>query len=675
MMVKLETLNRELEKQNDILRALCDEYLSIYLVDFNTGKYEIYRVTDRMSGEIAKIAKNSRNYTEMMETYFTEHVLEDDVAYLRKATEPETVLARLKEQKNYTIRYRVKENSQGILYLDVQYADVSKSPEECIVIMAYRRVDSIVKKELEVKQETMRDMENILRTSGIGIWSIETEEGKPSRMYADAMMRELLGVDENISPEDCYTWWHDRIDENFVGRVEESVAEIIETGRSEVNYLWNHPLLGMIYVRCGGIHDTTYKCNGNRVKGYHQDVTEIMLIKKRQEKETMDALKEAKRASLAKTEFLSHMSHDIRTPLNGILGMLTIADKNPKDEKRQQEARQKIRQEAEHLLSLVNDVLEISKIESSEVSISNEPFDIRSVLDNTMGLMHPQAVEHGVELSLEYGAMLHPYLMGSPLHLRQILINVIGNAIKYNKPNGKVSIYMEETGCVKNCVTCRFSIADTGIGMSEEFLEHIFEPFTQEASGARTEYQGTGLGMVIVREIVNQMGGTVTVESEPGAGTKVTVEVPLVINENPVKAEEVQQQPPADCMKGITVLLAEDNKLNQEITQYMLEEAGASVVIAENGEEAVQMFLNSAPGDFNCILMDIMMPVMDGYEASRLIREADRADAKMIPIIALSANAFSEDVQRALEAGMNTHMGKPIQSDRLVATISRNCRR
>lgn len=665
----------ELEKQNDILGALCDEYLSIYLVDFNTGNYEIYRVTDRMNGEIAKIARNSRNYAEMMETYFTEHVIEEDVAYLRKATEPETVLARLKEQKNYTVRYRVRENAQGMLYLDVQYTDVSRSPEECIVIMAYRRVDSIVKKELEVKQETMRDMESILRTSGIGIWSIETEEGKPSRMYADAMMRELLGVDENISPEDCYTWWHDRIDENFVSRVEESVAEIIETGRSEVNYLWNHPLLGMIYVRCGGIHDTTYKRNGNRVKGYHQDVTEIMLIKKRQEKETMDALKEAKRASLAKTEFLSHMSHDIRTPLNGILGMLTIADRNPMDGKRQQEARQKIRQEAEHLLSLVNDVLEISKIESSQVSISNEPFDIRNVLDNTMGLVHPQAVERGVELSLDYGAVSYPYLMGSPLHLRQILINVIGNAIKYNKPNGKVNIYMEETGCAKNSVTCRFVIADTGIGMSEEFLEHIFEPFTQEASGARTEYQGTGLGMVIVREIANQMGGTVAVESQLGMGTTVTIEVPLSISEDTGKKEEVLQQPSADCMAGITVLLAEDNKLNQEITQYMLEEVGASVVIAENGEEAVRRFLNSAPGDFDCILMDIMMPVMDGLEAARMIRKADRADAKMIPIIALSANAFSEDVQRALEAGMNTHMGKPVQIDKLVATISRYCRK
>ena len=665
----------ELEKQNDILGALCDEYLSIYLVDFNTGNYEIYRVTDRMNGEIAKIARNSRNYAEMMETYFTEHVIEEDVAYLRKATEPETVLARLKEQKNYTVRYRVRENAQGMLYLDVQYTDVSRSPEECIVIMAYRRVDSIVKKELEVKQETMRDMESILRTSGIGIWSIETEEGKPSRMYADAMMRELLGVDENISPEDCYTWWHDRIDENFVSRVEESVAEIIETGRSEVNYLWNHPLLGMIYVRCGGIHDTTYKRNGNRVKGYHQDVTEIMLIKKRQEKETMDALKEAKRASLAKTEFLSHMSHDIRTPLNGILGMLTIADRNPMDGKRQQEARQKIRQEAEHLLSLVNDVLEISKIESSQVSISNEPFDIRNVLDNTMGLVHPQAVERGVELSLDYGAVSYPYLMGSPLHLRQILINVIGNAIKYNKTNGKVNIYMEETGCAKNSVTCRFVIADTGIGMSEEFLEHIFEPFTQEASGARTEYQGTGLGMVIVREIANQMGGTVAVESQLGMGTTVTIEVPLSISEDTGKKEEVLQQPSADCMAGITVLLAEDNKLNQEITQYMLEEVGASVVIAENGEEAVRRFLNSAPGDFDCILMDIMMPVMDGLEAARMIRKADRADAKMIPIIALSANAFSEDVQRALEAGMNTHMGKPVQIDKLVATISRYCRK
>lgn len=405
--------------------------------------------------------------------------------------------------------------------------------------------------------------------------------------------------------------------------------------------------------------------SGIRKKSYH-----LLEVKNG---ELQAAIHEAQKANQAKTEFLSHMSHDMRTPINGIMGMLNIAEKNPEDLARQEDCRKKIKTSAEHLLSLINDVLDINKMESGNIEVADEMFSLKELLRNCAVIVGGQASTRNVKLTTDFeepGRLEHEYFVGSPLHMKQILINIAGNAVKYNKPMGSVHLacreIAEEDGTAKIC----FEISDTGIGMSQEYQKHIFEPFTQEESGARTNYQGTGLGMTITKKLVDNMGGTIELESEIGKGSKFTVVLPLKIAVFEEKKEEEKEEDQTQ-IAGKHVLLVEDNELNQEIAQYMLEEMGMEVTLATNGKEAVDLFEKSAPGDYQMILMDIMMPIMDGHEATRTIRSLDRPDASTIPIAAMTANAFAEDVKAAKDAGMNEHIAKPLEPEVIESALKR----
>lgn len=389
------------------------------------------------------------------------------------------------------------------------------------------------------------------------------------------------------------------------------------------------------------------------------------LLLEKKNGELQVAIQEAERANQAKTEFLSHMSHDIRTPINGIMGMLNIAEKNPEDLDRQADCREKIKTSARHLLSLINDVLDISKLESGTVELSCEVFSINELLHNCEVIVGGQAADRNVTLITDFpeeGQLMHGYFLGSPLHIKQILINIAGNCVKYNKPMGSVNFKCSELSAKDGIAQICFEISDTGIGMSKEYLEHIFEPFTQEEGGARTNYQGTGLGMTITKNLVDRMGGTIQIESEIDQGSIFTVILPLPIAEAPQAQEETEKRERAETA-GMPVLLVEDNELNQEIAHYMLAERGLEVTVAANGHEAVELFRKSQPDTYRIIFMDVMMPVMNGYEATRAIRSMDRPDAAKIPIIAMTANAFAEDVKNAKEAGMNEHITKPLEPE------------
>jgi CheY-like chemotaxis protein/two-component sensor histidine kinase len=326
---------------------------------------------------------------------------------------------------------------------------------------------------------------------------------------------------------------------------------------------------------------------------------------------------------------------------------------------------------AEHLLSLVNDVLQMSRLENSRPAAEEEPFDLRAVLEDCIAILSPLAQERDVLLELDTSALRHRRVIGDPLYLKQILMSVIDNALKYNRPHGSVFVRAEETAFREGTADCRFVIEDTGIGIGEDFKEHIFEPFTQEHQDARTNYSGTGLGMSIVKRLVDQLEGTVEVDSRTGKGSVVQIALPLRVDRAPgPRAEEAVREERVD-IAGMHVLLVEDNEINCEIVEFMLRDAGAQVVTANDGKAAVDAFEASDPGRFDCILMDLMMPVMSGYEAARVIRGLDRADAGTVPIIALSANAFAEDVALAKDAGMNEHLAKPVDVQRMFQLMSR----
>ena len=385
--------------------------------------------------------------------------------------------------------------------------------------------------------------------------------------------------------------------------------------------------------------------------------------------ELLIAAKKAEAANEAKTEFLQRMSHDIRTPINGICGMLDVADHYADDMKKQTECRGKIKEASHLLLELVNDVLDMSKLESGEVVLEEIPFNLSSISREVFVVIEQIAAEQNIRIVWEKKEITHRDFIGSPEYVKRVMMNILSNAVKYNRENGHIYITCTEIPSEQpGMTTMEFVCRDTGIGMTEAFQKQIFEPFAQEHTGSRTKFAGTGLGMPISKKLIEKMGGTITFESAEGIGTTFVIRVPFKIDLD-VDIREEQADVSEKSIKGLHILLAEDNELNMEIAEFMFQNEGTEVTKAWNGQEAVELFEKSRPGEFDVILMDIMMPVMNGYEAAKMIRSLDREDAKVIPIIAMTANAFAEDRLRAKEAGMNEHIAKPVDAKLLVKII------
>lgn len=385
--------------------------------------------------------------------------------------------------------------------------------------------------------------------------------------------------------------------------------------------------------------------------------------------ELLAAAKKAEAANEAKTEFLQRMSHDIRTPINGICGMVNMADHYADDMEKQTEYRTKVKEASNLLLELVNDVLDMSKLESGEVVLEESPFNLSKIFEEVLVVIEQIAAEQNIRIVWEKKEIKHRALIGSPRYVKRVMMNILSNAVKYNRENGQIHISCREIPSEQpETTTMEFVCRDTGIGMTEEFQKYVFEPFAQEHTGSRTKFTGTGLGMPITKKLVEKMGGTITFESEKGVGTTFVIQVPFKIDMDADKREE-QTDVSENSIKGLHILLAEDNELNMEIAEFVLQNEGADVTKAWNGQEAVELFRNSKPGEFNVILMDIMMPVVNGYEATKMIRSLDREDAKKIPIIAMTANAFTEDRIKAKAAGMDEHIAKPVDVELLIKVI------
>ena len=436
---------------------------------------------------------------------------------------------------------------------------------------------------------------------------------------------------------------------------------------SDTEVFHNLPLsvTGVIFLYC--LIFSIFWFWGYRINLMHQK--QELEKEEKFKKELLIAAKKAEAANRAKTEFLQRMSHDIRTPINGICGMVDIADHYADDMEKQIEYREKVKSASHLLLEMLNDVLDMSKLESDEVMLEEIPFNLSGICEEVLVVVEQMAIEQNIRIMWEENEIIHRNRIGSPAHVKRILMNILSNAVKYNKENGSIYISCRELiSEQQDMTTIEFVCRDTGIGMTDEFQKHIFEPFAQEHTGSRTKFAGTGLGMPITKKLVEKMGGTITFESEEGVGTKFVVLIPFKIDMEADQRKE-QEDVSEKSIKGLHILLAEDNELNMEIAEFMLQNEGADVTKAWNGQEAVELFRKSKPGEFDVILMDIMMPVMNGYEATKLIRFLDREDARMIPIIAMTANAFTEDRLRAKEAGMDEHIPKPVDVKLLLKVI------
>lgn len=442
---------------------------------------------------------------------------------------------------------------------------------------------------------------------------------------------------------------------------------------------------------CNMETDAVYQ---NDLEKTNQSLAAALMEENKYKEELKEAYDAAMKAKQAKNEFLSNMSHDMRTPLNGIIGMTTVAKNYVDNPKKVAEYLNKIEKTSKYLLELINNVLDMSKIESKDTKITEEELLLSDLIQSVAMIVQPKVVDKKHKCTIQVHDVKHERLLGDFLHLNQILINVVGNAIKYTPQGGNITMDITEQSSGSGCANLQFVISDNGIGMSSGFLPHLFEMFTQERNQARTHARGSGLGMAITYHLIVMMGGTMDVQSELGTGSVFTICLPLKIAtkhkpeielgpyvihveedmENWLTVEEPEETP-AESLEGNRFLVAEDNEINMEIITEILQQRHAVVEKAENGRIAYEMFAASEPGYYDIILMDIKMPVLNGYDASKKIRGADHADAKSIPIIALSADAFPDDIARAKEMGMNAHIAKPIDFSKLYEEVTKYVRK
>ena len=665
-----KNVHRRLELESDILNALCASYRALYRVNLDTDTAEPYAISAKMRPEVALLMEPRLPYSLAIERYITRFVQPTDQNRLRVQTSAVAILARLADEDSFTLRYRVQPNPSKQQYFNLY---VARTGTPHVVVIGFRNIDRL----LESVERGQHELEQTLAAARIGLFRLEFEEDCPPRLFANDTMCGLLGIEpDTLTPEQAFAYWQSRVDPAYLDTAQAGVDAILKTGIGEVNYPWNHPKLGVIYIRCGGVPDQNFDRPGSAIKGYHQDITDTVITRKKQEEELAQvnvqlqrAVEDANRAMAAKSEFLSRMSHDIRTPINAILGMLDIAEKYHEDYARLDDCAHKIRSAANHLLSLVNDVLDMNRLENGQAKLVEAPADLNELVHDCVIMTQTQAERDGLTMTTDHITVEHNRVRCYALQLRQILINLLSNAVKYNRPGGNITLRADELYCNGKTVTVQYTVRDTGIVMSEEFQQHIFEPFTQENPGARTKYTGSGLGLSIVRELVEQMGGTIQLESLLGEGSLFIVTLSFALDTAP--AEDTPAEAPAADLQGMRVLVAEDNALNMEITQFMLDELHVAYECAENGAEALCLYKNAPAGHFDAILMDMMMPVMDGTAAAAAIRALPREDAADIPIIALTANVCADVSTDAAYADMNDCLFKPVQPSHLQATLAK----
>ena len=667
----LEQTQEQLKESLAFTDFFLDQYISAYYVDLKDGSYKVYRRTEELEREYPIVD----NYFSSLKDYINKAVHPDDRAGLTAIMEPHNLKEKLQASPSFTHTFKdISSESERVYRVQV----IRGADEDH---MAFGFLD--MTEEYQEQQKHLLGAiplsSDVLTKANIGLWSFELDEGCEPRMYADEAMLGLIGLDHQIPPEETYHAWYDNIDDGSYDLVADAVAKMTSGEHAEVQYPWHNPNGETWIVRCGGVRNFEYT-KGIRIEGTHQNVSELLHYdeeqRKREEKQRLDELArvQAEASSKAKTEFLFNMSHDIRTPMNAILGFTDIAMNHIDEPDRVGDSLKKIKISGGHLLNLINDILEMSRIEAGKMEIVPVPINAYEVTEGVVTMSRSLAETKDITFNVKADSLKNPYIYSDELHTNQVIINLISNAIKYTNPGGTVDYSVEQiSDPVDGIARYRVTVKDNGIGMSEEFQKHLFESFSREQSATVSKQEGAGLGLAIVKKIVDLMGGTISVQSKLGEGSTFVVELPLkVMDEKAIEEFEASRKKDTIAIDEISfdgqkVLLVEDNEMNREIATEILEEVGLVIDTAEDGAIAVRKEMENGPSYYDFILMDIQMPVMDGYEATAEIRKMP--DADRLPIIALSANAFKEDMDRSIAAGMNAHVAKPIDVKTLFETM------
>ena len=664
--------NDRLEEEKQILESLSSDFTAIYYLEVNSGKFEPVHIRDKSNA--SELIKNYLEYKD-----FYEYAYQYAMHYIPKEEQPEflwwfskdNLKTLLKNQASLTQHYHSHPNAQNHQYFETKVVKVSEDEESCHVLLGFRYIDDIIEKERAAQKrlqdaldETKRSNETIstIAKSYSSIYQLDLVEDTyekisgseiiPKTGCASQKMYEVC--EQEVAPE-YRNIIHQFVDiKTLASRLEKEDDILVEYRMADGNW---HKLRYIVRKRDE---------NGKAI----QAIATIRTISetKRKELNLFFEAEQAKREAKIKTRFLQNMSHDMRTPLNGIAGMLHIADQNPDDLELQKSTRNKIHQSLNYLISLVNDVLDMNDLESDHFTEEEADFDVTKLLGSINIDAQQLAQDKNIQYILDWyeGQLSHSNFRGYPIYLSRILMIVVQNAVKFTPENGEIHVWMNEKILDDSTSLLEFRCKDNGIGMSQDFIKHAFDLFAQENSSSRSTYQGTGLGLPIAKKLVDYMHGEIHLESEKGVGTTVYIQIPFKLGkqiENKAKFTE------SVSLEGLHALVAEDNDLNMEIVKYMLERNGIQVVCAKDGQEVVSLFEQSQSNEYDFILMDIMMPKLNGLDATRKIRSLKRADAKTIPIIAMSANAFVEDMLNSKVAGMNMHLAKPLDEAKLIDAL------
>lgn len=664
--------NDRLEEEKQILESLSSDFTAIYYLEVNSGKFEpVHIQNETNASELIKSCSGYKDFYEYAYQYAMRYIPKDEQPEFLWWFSRDNLKSLLKTQVSLTQNYRCYPNAQNHQYFETKVVKVSEDEESCHVLLGFRYIDDIIKKEKATQKRLQNALEEIKRSnetisaiakSYSSIYKVDFETDTYERITGSDVIpktgcasEKMFDVcEQDVAPEYRNIIHQFANIETLTSRLEKEKDVLAEYRMADGNW---HKLRIIVSKR---------NANGKAI----QAIATIRIISetKRKELNLFFEAEQAKREAKIKTRFLQSMSHDMRTPLNGIAGMLHIADQNPKDLELQKTTRNKIHQSLNYLISLVNDVLDMNDLESDHFTEEEVDFDITKLVGNMNIVAQQLAQEKNIQYVLDWyeGQLSHSSFRGFPIYLSRILSIVVQNAVKFTPENGEIHVWMNEKCLDDSTSLLEFRCKDNGIGMSQDFIQHAFDLFAQEDSSSRSTYQGTGLSLSIAKKLVEYMHGNIQLESEKGVGTTVYIQIPFKLGRSIENKNNRNQQ---ISLEGLCVLVAEDNDLNMEIVEYMLERNGIQVVCAKDGQEVIDLFEKSEVNEFDFILMDIMMPKLNGLDATRKIRALKRLDAKTIPIIAMSANAFVEDIMNSKLAGMNMHLAKPLDEIKLIEAL------
>ncbi len=675
---RLESQLISLQRETHLVDALASDYRCIVRCNLTQDTFETIKGVPRCPTGTPGV------FSEWVRKAYDEYIIHASAPDFLSFFDRKQLLAALSTKQILNYRLEVIPDEDGHRYLEVQIAPLHSIEDgQHKIALGIRSIDDLVLREkcLQAEKEKARKRlqfrKDLIATIGkiyCAIYFLDLDKGTYMEITGKAAYQNTLGNEGLLNKGNC-------IVRRFLVAPESqaSMKDFLDPSTLS-DRLRERDTLCQSYLTTDGI----WHLGRFIVKSRHEDGSASTLLytiqnideAKRTEiayqEELKKSAREAQIANQAKTDFLRRMSHDIRTPINGILGMIEIADSHPADIEKLRDCRHKIHEAANMLLAMVNDILDMNKLESGRLEPESVPFDIWELLMEVNHLAEIQAPAYGVTTHAKNPPFPVRRVIGSPTFLRRVLLNLAGNALKYNRRGGRIDFSCDKIEIKGNTAYFTLTCADTGIGMSEDFQKRAFEPFTQESNTARTRYMGTGLGLAIVKELVEKMDGTIALESQEGVGSRFSLTVPFTIDHAPQEEEKVAKSPVS--LAGLHVLLAEDNELNREIAVFLLKKEGMEITSCENGAEAVKAFRESPQGYYDLILMDIMMPVMDGYEASRRIRSLPRLDAAVIPIFAMTANAFQDDIEKSHKNGMNEHLTKPLHTEVMLDTIRKYVR-